>query len=223
MSVYKRGKVYHYEFEIEKKRYRGSTHTKIEREALAFEREERARVEAETSLDRLDPQRLTVEDVFERYWKAHGHKLSWAATLKAHMAGLQERLGHDTLFRDVRGADVAAALEAYAAETERKNIDGTTRPGSPSDSTVNRRLAVFRQIYLKARDEWELPVQNIVLKKHVRKEPRERVRHITVEQARALLDELPFHLKLVVAWSLITGCRKNETLSLLWSRVNFET
>src|SRR5262249_43835852 len=75
----------------------------------------------------------------------------------------------------------------------------------------------------KARDEWDIPVAPIVFKRHKRKEPKKRVRHCTVAQAKALLAALPEQAQLVVGWSLATGCRKNETATLERTRVNYET
>lgn len=218
MSVFQRkgSPFYQYEFQISKQTFRGSTKKTVERDALAVERDKRREAEESITLELLDPARTTVEQVFERYWKTAGHKLSWAPTLKDHLVELEAFLGGSKPFRDVTGADLAAALEAYAATAGRNN-----RP--VTDSTVNRRLAVFRQVWRKVRDEWELPVTNIVFRAHIRKEPKERVRHISIEQARAVIARLPYHIALMVAWSLVTGCRLNETETLRWSRVNYDT
>ena len=54
-------------------------------------------------------------------------------------------------------------------------------------------------------------------------QPKERVRHITIEQAKNILRTLPAHINLMVAWSLTTGCRLGETEGLKSNRVNFET
>ncbi len=157
MSVFQRkgSPFYQYEFQIQKRTFRGSTKRTVERDALAVERDKRREAEESIALELLDPARTTVEQVFERYWKTAGHKLSWAPTLKDHLVELEAFLGPAKPFRDVTGADLAAALEAYAASVGRNN-----RP--VTDSTVNRRLAVFRQVWRKVRDEWELPVTNIV-------------------------------------------------------------
>jgi integrase len=144
------------------------------------------------------------------------------------MEGMLAHYGKEKLFGEIGNADVASMLEAYEASTTRnnrksKNGKVSTRPGKPTPSTVNRRLAVLRRIYNKVRVEWELPVKTINWKAHTREEPRERVRHITVEQARTLLDRLPPNVMEMVAWSLATGCRLNETETLTWERVNYET
>lgn len=229
MSVFKRtdtkSPFYRYEFQISGRTFKGSTRCKSQREAEAVEREKRREAEELLALEQRDPARSTVEQVFGRYWTHHGRKLSWAPTLKSHMLDLEAFFGPNKPFCDITVSDVAAALEDYAQRTDRKNRDGTVRHGQTSDSTVNRRLAAFRGIYLKARDEWEYPVAHIVFKKLKRKEPKERVRHITREQAKILLKYLEAKPEawVIVAWSLATGCRKNETRTLTWSRINFET
>lgn len=229
MSVFKRtdtkSPYYRYEFQIAGRTFKGSTKCTSQREAEAIERDKRREAEAFLALEQLDPARTTVEQVFGRYWTHHGRKLSWAPTLKSHMLELEAFFGPDKPFLDITVADIAAALEDYAQRTDRKNRGGSVRHGQTSDSTVNRRLAVFRGIYIKARDEWEYPVAHIVFKKLQRKEPKERVRHITRQQAKILLKFLEGKPEawVIVAWSLATGCRKNESRTLTWSRVNFET
>jgi integrase len=226
MSITRRGRFYHYEFQIGNRAYRGSTKQTEERAARAVERQERKNAEA--GIERAALERDTVGSVFKRYWLAHGRKLAWKVSLKAHMIGLETSLGADTPFGELTNADIAHALEDYAASETRNNRKGrdgtcTTRPGKPTNSSVNRRMAVFRSIYMKARDEWDVPVKPIVFKRHKRKEPRERVRHCTVAQARAVLEALPERAQLVVGFALATGCRKNEIRTLAPSRVNFET
>jgi integrase len=222
VSVYKRGNIYHYEFQFENQTYRGTTKCTDQRKAEAHERAVRAEVEAG---ERRNVAGHSVKDIFAAYWLAHGKKLKWGPTLSAHMDGLERFFGPTTRFADITTKVVSDALDAYAATTERKNRAGTIRPGSPSDSTVNRRLAAFRQIYLWVRDVKELPVGHVNFTKLTRKEPGERVRHITAEQARDLLKRLEEHphIWLMAAFSLATGCRLDETETLRWDRVNYET
>ena len=215
---------YHYDFRIQRHRFRGSTGETTEREARAFLRAEKERRRAEIKAGIVQANTPTIAGVFVRYWETEGHKKRWAFGIQKHMEGMLAHFGKDRLFGDIGNADVAGMLEAYEASTERNNRGGkTTRPGKPTPSTVNRRMAVLRRIYNKARIEWELPVKTINWPAHEREEPKERVRHITVEQAKALLEPLPDRIMLMVAWSLATGCRLNETETLKWERVNYET
>lgn len=233
MSVYKRAgsPYYQYEFEIDAGkhgrggRFRGSTKCTSERDALAFEKaeRERRRLELAGALAR-EKAPDTVSEVFARYWRAHGHKLSWADTVKDHMREMRDFLGAETPFADVGNAEVSRMLEHYATQTTYKLRGGKTRAGKPvSNGTINRRLAVIRNIHNMARDLWELPVKGIIWKHHKRKEAKERVRHVTAEQARDVVGRLPPHILQMAAWSFATGCRLNETETLTWARINHET
>ena len=143
MSVYRRGKVFHYDFWYKRERFRGPTDCTTEREARAEERRQRAIAKEHVSKRRADPEKATVHQVFLRYWNTHGKALSWAPTLGAHMEGLEAFLGPSKSFSEVSGADVAAALEDYAGRPSQ-------RGGTVSNATINRRLAAFQQIYTKA-------------------------------------------------------------------------
>jgi integrase len=228
VSKPKHSPYYHFDFWVQRHRFRGSTGEATERAAKAFERAEKERRRAEIRAGIVQANTPTISGVFVRYWETEGHKKGWAYGIQKHMEGMLAHFGKDKLFGEIGNADVASMLEVYEASTERNNRksrDGTrtTHPGKPSPSTVNRRLAVLRRIYNKARVEWELQVKTINWTAHTREEPKERVRHITVEQAKALMDRLPNHIMIMVAWSLATGCRLNETETLTWTRVNYET
>lgn len=219
---------YHFDFWVRGQRFRGSTGEATERQAKAFERAEKERRRAEIRAGITQATNPTIAGVFVRYWETEGHKKRWAYGIQKHMEAMLAHFGKDKLFGEIGNADVATMLEAYEASTERNNRIGrngkkTTRPGKPTPSTVNRRLAVLRRIYNKARIEWELQVKTINWPAHERDEPDERVRHITVEQAKVLLEHLPNRIMLMVAFSLATGCRLNETETLTWTRVNYET
>lgn len=233
MSVYRRkgSPFYQYEFWLktgrgtERRRFRGSTGETSERAAVAFERDEKARQRLELAAD-LERAAApdTVDDVFGRYWDAYGHKLSWAYTVERHMRDMLEFFGPNKPFAEIGNADVTAMLEHYAKQTTYRLRGGKTREGAPvSSSTVNRRLSVLKRIYNVARVKWQLRVLPIDWKELRGKEGKARVRHIAKEQAAVLIESLPANIMLMAAWAFVTGCRKNETKTLTWERVNFET
>lgn len=240
MGVYKRkdgrSPFYQYEFELrtgrrtkdgrhERRRFRGSTGEASEREALAYVRAEkdRQRLELAAELARAaSPD--TVDDVFGRYWDAYGHKLAWAYTVERHMRDMLAFWGPAKPFVEIGNAEVAAMLENYAKQTVRRGRGNSARKAKPvTTGTINRRLAVFKRIYNIARVKWELQVKSVDFKEHRTKEAKARVRHITREAAGVLIDALPRNIMMMAAWSFVTGCRRNETKTLAWSRVNFET
>ena len=87
-------------------------------------------------------------------------------------------------------------------------------------STVNRYLALIRSILIRARDEWEWIDK--APKIRLFKETNSRERALTVDEAKALLAELPRHQHETVLFALATGLRQSNILKLEWSQVNFE-
>ena len=223
MSVEKRKGSPHFQyiFQLEGQRFRGSTGCISRRDAEAVERSKRAEAAAQIELDKQNaPTVPTCGQVWARYWIEHGRALSWAPSVAAHMRESLEVIGADTPIDQLDNAMISKVLATYAAQNShnRKHSVGTV-----SSSTVNLRLAVLRQILKKAGDAWEYPIATIRWKTHRRKQPRERVRHISLEQAKVAIGALPVHIKLMMAWSLATGCRRSETESVRWSRINFDT
>jgi integrase len=87
-------------------------------------------------------------------------------------------------------------------------------------ATVNRYLALVRAILIRARDEWEWIER--APKIRLFKETNNRERSLTVEQAKALLHELPEHQREVVWFALATGLRQSNVLKLEWGQVNLD-
>ena len=97
---------------------------------------------------------------------------------------------------------------------DRRQKDGV------ANSTINRALEIVRRILYLARDDWGWITR--VPKIRMLKEPKRRVRFLTVEEADQLMLALPEHLVPVVQFALATGCRMTEILRLEWSRVDFD-
>ena len=87
-------------------------------------------------------------------------------------------------------------------------------------ATTNRYLALVRSILIRARDEWEWIDK--VPKIRLFKETNSRERALTVDEAKALLNELPAHQHETVLFALATGLRQSNILELEWSQVNLE-
>ena len=87
-----------------------------------------------------------------------------------------------------------------------------------SNATVNRNMEVVRAILRKCAIEWEW----IDRVPHVRmlKEPKRRIRFLSHEEAKRLLEELPEHLSDMAAFSLATGLRQANVTGLQWSQVD---
>lgn len=89
-----------------------------------------------------------------------------------------------------------------------------------SKATVNRYLALIRSILIRARDEWEWLEK--APKIRLFKETNNRERSLSVEQAKALLNELPLHQHEIVLFALATGLRQSNVVKIEWSQINLE-
>jgi integrase len=147
---------------------------------------------------------------------------AWKEAVVRWLAETSEKATHDGDIKKLRWLDAFLG----ALMLDEINLDVIDRVKSErlktvSKSTVNRYLAVVRSILLRARDEWEWIDKAPKVK--LFREPPGRERSITVEQAEALLRELPAHQRDVVLFTLATGLRQSNVLRLEWSHVNLES
>lgn len=144
--------------------------------------------------------------MFGRYWMEHGSKLRWSAEVAGYAKRIVRIIGH------IKVADMNAIDVAHMTETLRDS--GTGRVA------INRAISVLRAAYTMAGRRWGCAVQPIDWRLLRSREPRERIRWITREEAARLLACLAPHTRLIVEWSLYTGLRKSETTSLIWDKIN---
>lgn len=88
-----------------------------------------------------------------------------------------------------------------------------------SDRTKDLYVALIRAIYRKAMREWEW-LETIPAFKTYMKAGKVRVRYLTQDQAKALMDRLPVHQREVVLFALSTGLRQGNILNLTWLQVD---
>lgn len=95
---------------------------------------------------------------------------------------------------------------------------GEFKKRESSGATANRYLALIRSILNKACNEWEWIERAPKVKMY--KELKRRVRWITPDQVRILLDELPPHQQDITIFALSTGLRQSNVLNLTWQQVD---
>jgi integrase len=119
-------------------------------------------------------------------------------------------------------------LDRYLADREIESINRTVidtiteakQAEGCSNATVNRTLALLRAILRKCVSDWEWMDRSPVIR--LLKEPSRRIRLLTRDQARALLRELPPHLRDMVSFTLSTGLRRANVTGLKWEQVDLE-
>lgn len=89
-----------------------------------------------------------------------------------------------------------------------------------SGPTANRFLALIRAILRKACFEWEWIDKAPKIRLY--KEAKRRVRWITPEQVKLLLNELPDHQRDITLFALSTGLRQGNVIGLTWEQVDLK-
>lgn len=95
---------------------------------------------------------------------------------------------------------------------------GKAKIRQSTKSTANRHLALIRSILRMAALDWQWIEHAPRVKLYP--EPKRRVRWITPEQARQLLDVLPMHQRSLMLFALATGLRQGNVLRLEWAQVD---
>lgn len=237
-----------YEFQVKGRKFRGSTFTDNKRAARAYEDRERVKAREEAArkpvVEPTTDADLTVTQVFGRYWLQRGINTAWKKSAEGHIRQILASLDGNKPYREIGNADVSRFVtyrkevgrlyrtrsdntEPMDDETrrkaKRKRSKGAlvlTRKGDVSEATINRALHLWRAVHNKARDEWEIPVRPIKWGKHKGIEAQERVRSLSTEEVKRLLDCLPRYVALAATFAIATGCRLKETYTLTWERID---
>lgn len=96
-------------------------------------------------------------------------------------------------------------------------VQGQLKKGN-TPATVNRYLALIRNLLKMARDEWQW-IDSIPKIRLLPGEV-ERDRWLTREEADRLIAASPLHLAALIRFALATGCRAREITGLEWNRVD---
>jgi integrase len=155
----------------------------------------------------------TLQEFSERY-------LNWCNDIKQKSYASKEkriklvvrRVGAETLLSKID----LAALEKYQAE---RLSSAGERKEHVKPATVNREVACLKHLISKA-VEWKILDSNPLRGAKLFKETGRRLRYLTPEECKALLDASSPTMKQVVMLALHTGMRRGEILSLTWDGVN---
>jgi integrase len=209
MAVYKRGEIYHYEFEHRGFRLRGSTGCTSKREAQEFERQKRqeAAKEAERR-EALGRAPSTWGAIASRYWTEHGRHHSRTTHTLTSLEWLTREIGEATPLHEVNGSVIARMVA-------KRRGDGV------GPATVNRTVTEPLRRVLKRAALWGEHLPPIEWKRHLLSEPRERVRELRAEEEAALFEALRPDYHPIVRFALLTGARLAECVSLTWEDVHW--
>jgi integrase len=207
LAVSKGGRIYHYEFELGGRRYRGSTKRTNRQDALKVEATQRTRL-----LNSI--QGIPNPTAVPTFAEFADQFLKWAKTNLAEATVVLHRVNIDRLKQFFRGKLIneidrksVKEFKVWRAGQRRKNADGKV-----SGATVNRCLTSLKRIFNHA-DAMGLSVRNPV--KHVPyfKETG-RIRALTLEEVDKYLAAAKGDLRDFAILATETGGRPNELLAL---------
>jgi len=201
MSLIKRGSTWWISFTTPRgERIRRSAQTENKSQAQEFH-------------DKLKAECWSVQKVGNRpkyTWDEAGVKwLSEMSHKKTHLEDVRKLAWLQQFFRG-----------RVLSEISRDDISaiGEVKKNESSGSTANRYLALIRSILRRACFEWEWIAR--APKVRMYKEVKRRVRWITPEQVKVLLNELPSHQREITLFALSTGLRQANVVQLTWSQVD---
>jgi integrase len=227
MSVYKpKGSpFYHFDFQWRGHRFFGSTKRTNLREAEQVERRERDKAkQGAAALKTGGP--LTLDFAAGRYWREVGQHHVASDTTWRDLARLNGYFGAEKLLADIGDDDVARLVSwrrGQKVSRHRKNNKQVVADPLVSNATVNRStIEPLKKLFTRARKAWGFRFEREPdWKQHFLKEPRERVRELSADEASRLEaawrdDYAPFF-----EFAHASGLRLNECL-LKWSEVDWD-
>lgn len=102
----------------------------------------------------------------------------------------------------------------------RQRVAELVEKQAKTPATRNRYIATLRAILLKAAGAWEWLDRAPKLQTY--REPKQRIRWISREEAQQLLDALPDWLRAMARFALAKGLRQANVYGLEWSQVDLE-
>ncbi len=215
MAVSKRGRIYHYEFELAGRRYRGSTKRTNRQAALKVEATKRTRL-----LNSLqDVPNPTAIPTFAEFADQF---LGWAKANLAEATVVLHKVNVDRLKQFFRGKLIneidrkgVEDFKVWRAAQRRENGKGKV-----SGATVNRNLTTLKRIFNHA-DAMGLNVKNPVKYVPYFKEAG-RVRALTLEEVDKYLAAAKGDLRDFAVLALETGARPMELFALKKPDINLE-
>lgn len=227
MSLYKSTKspFYQYDFQINGRRFLGSTKAKNRKDAEAIEHQLKAKAREDLKHEKQTGSGpMTLDIAAGRYWIEVGEHHKNSAATWHQLKMLLDFYGNDKRLDAITDADVATLVAHRRKQTRhgrKKDKAGKPVP-TVSNSTVNRTALVpLKAIFTRAKKTWkqQLPAEPN-WRGHWLTMPEERVRELDSDEAQKLDATVRQDYAHWFEYARITGSRRNETL-IRWSNVNW--
>lgn len=220
MSIYKRGRYWHFEFEHDGVRYRGTTRCTKRGDAEIFEARKKIEiVDGKIPLP-ASKRKLDFNDLAEGYLKWYEKRNSKSFyTVISNVKNLQSYFGNTKL---------SALEQGYKIITEyrEKRLSGEIvfRKKTICKITTNRELAQIRAMINWGIGEGMMkhsPFDKIKLDTAAEREAM-RVEYLTRDEIPVFLDCCSEGFRPIATLAIQTGCRKSELTNLTWGDVELD-
>lgn len=212
MSIYKRGRYWHYDFQIDGQRFYGPTKIDAKRKAQAFAKALRQ----EAIMGRLGRHAtMTLGEGADRWWLEVGRHLRTAAGARKRLDVLLRLIGRDTLLRDISSRTVAHAIEKRRSETfcrAKHPLARGARTYPIKNATVNADIVtMLSRVLNRAEKVWEVRSLPVINWQALRlPEPPLELRLYTPAQQEAWAAQCDPTTRLALAMLLTYGMRFGE-------------
>jgi len=204
-----RSPFWQYNFQINNRRFFGSTKKTTRREAEKVEAQERERARALIAQAEHARTSLRLDDVAGRYWIEHGQHLA-GTNLWGWLGLVLEFFSKDKLITEITDDDVAKLVAWRRGHGRNGKI--------PSPHTVNHTIMTLRKLFTRCKLWGARFNHEPRWAKHLLKVPIERVRELSDEEADKLDAVMRDDYAPFFAFARASGLRLNECL-LKWSEV----
>jgi hypothetical protein len=201
MSVYKRGEVYHYDFTVNGRRFRGSTEVRSKTAAKLIEARERERA-ALGGLYRHIP---TIEEAAAQWFRSRAEHRRSVTTIAHRVKIALRHIDGAQLVTEIGTPEIEAAVQA-------RRLEETHNGRAPTNATVNRDMidSTLRPILRYCADVLELPVRRIAWTSVRLPEPKGRTRTFTPAELAAWRAGLPHWHRPLFDFLSLYGVRLRE-------------
>jgi integrase len=162
---------------------------------------------------------MTLDDAAGRYWHEVGQHQRGADDTERDLARIVDYFGATRPIGTITGDDMAKLIACRRGH----KVPNTGR--LIAAGTVNRSTTeLLRRLFTRAREVWGIRFdREPIWRKHVLKEPKERVRELHEDEAERLDTVIRDDYRPLFEYAQATGQRKTECFTLRWSEVNWET
>lgn len=206
MGLYKRGQVWWMSFVNQGKHYRQSTQTTNKKLAQRIYDKKKGDIAERKWFEKLPGEDKTFKEMMEKFQDEHISQKASARSYHSHAKTLISHFGDYTL------KDITPKL---ISEYKTKRRSDGIKP-----ATINRELSTMKKAFNLAIKEWEWVKENPVIRVSMEEVNNKRVRWLTDEEEKRLLEACSEWQKEMVIFALNTGMRKGEIFSLTWEGVN---